>query len=533
MLNMNHLNKSIADRKLFHLDHLSISDQDKVGLIGNNGVGKTSFLKILAGIDSDYEGQLDISAKLAWLMNEETRDLNFSGETLSRAQLDADESYSPGQYQRLKLTSLLKDQEAFLLIDEPTSHLDIDQKEKLASRMKGRKKGYVMVSHDRDFINKTCNKIMELSGGQFELYNGNYQFYLEERLRRQKFKEREYDKYIKEKNRLENLSQELEDQSASVRKTPKRMGNSEARLHKMGGQENKKKLDKQAKAVQSRLNQLDVKEKPEKDQDIKLTIPDKDKIQSRILIRSQDLTKRFGQKVIFDQAQLEITNGRKWALLGDNGSGKTTLLKMILEKEVYVHPKLKVGYYSQLSGTIDLEKSVLANVEETSIYDETLTRIVLARLTFKGDQVWKKVANLSDGEKAKVKLAKLVTGDFNFLMLDEPCNYLDIQTIEALEGLLVNNVRPLLFVSHDVSFINKVATDLLLIEDQKIKTFSGNLDQYQKEKQKPSPADESDLRLDFRLTSINNRLAAIDLSSKEREKLEKEFDRLIELKRSR
>ena len=118
-------------------------------------------------------------------------------------------------------------------------------------------------------------------------------------------------------------------------------------------------------------------------------------------------------------------------------------------------------------------------------------------------------------------------------MLDEPCNYLDIQTIEALEGLLVNNDRPLLFVSHDVSFINKVATDLLLIEDQKIKTFPGNLAQYQKEKQKPSPDDESDLRLDFRLTSINNRLAAMELTSEEREELEKEFDRLMELKRSR
>ncbi|WP_425551116.1 ribosomal protection-like ABC-F family protein [Alloiococcus otitis] len=530
---MNHLSKSIADRNLFHLDHLSISDQDKVGLIGNNGAGKTSFLKILAGIDPDYEGQLEISTELIWLMNDETKDLDFSGETYSRAQLDPDESLSPGQYQRLKLTSLLKDQEAFLLIDEPTSHLDIDQKEKLASRLKARKKGYVMVSHDRDFINKTCNKIMELSAGKFELYNGNYQFYLEERLRRQKFKEREYDKYVKEKTRLENLTQEIEDQSANVRKTPNRMGNSEARLHKMGGQQNKKKLDKQAKAVQSRLNQLDVKEKPEKDQDIQLTIPEQDKIQSKTLIKSQELTKRFGQKVIFDQAKLEIANGRKWALIGDNGSGKTSLLQMILNKEVYVHPKLKIGYYSQLTSTLDLEKSVLANVEETSIYDETLTRIILARLTFKGDQVSKKVANLSDGEKAKVKLAKLVTGDFNFLMMDEPCNYLDIGTIEALESLLVNYDRPLLFVSHDVSFINKVATDLLLIEDQKIKTFPGNLAQYQKEKQKPSPDDESDLRLDFRLTSINNRLAAMELTSEEREELEKEFDRLMELKRSR
>ena len=126
------------------------------------------------------------------------------------------------------------------------------------------------------------------------------------------------------------------------------MGNSEARLHKMGGQENKKKLDKQVKAIESRINQLEVKERPKEEKAIELSMPENKKIHSKILIRSEKLNKRFGDKVIFNNAKLEIENNRKIALLGINGSGKTTLINMIINKEVWVNPNLKIGYYLSL-----------------------------------------------------------------------------------------------------------------------------------------------------------------------------------------
>ena len=331
-------------------------------------------------MDKDYTGQVRVDSELGYLLNYDSKVNDFSNEIYSRSQLKVDDNYSPGEAQRLKLTDLLSDSFKFLLIDEPTSHLDLKQKEELIEKLNSRKVGYLLISHDRDFINRTCKKILELKNGKIEEYNGNYKFYLEERQKRLKIKEKEYSNYIKEKRRLENLASNIKDQSSKVRTTPRRMGNSEARLHKMGGQENKKKLDKQVKSVESRINQLELKEKPKEDTEIQLSIPDNKRLHSKILIRGEKLNKEFGNKILFEKSNFQIKNNSKIALIGENGSGKTTLLNMILCKEnVWVHPNLKIGYFSQMSDILEEDADVLSNVLNTSIYDETMTRIVLAR----------------------------------------------------------------------------------------------------------------------------------------------------------
>ncbi|MGO4988749.1 ribosomal protection-like ABC-F family protein [Gallicola sp. Sow4_E12] len=527
MIYLDNLRKEFGTRTLFEIERLSVSDDDKIGLIGNNGVGKTTFLRILLGQDTDYNGSVDVQGKLDSLLND-GEEQKFSEEIYMKAELDDKNKYSPGEYQRLKLAKLLSNESAFLLVDEPTSHLDIKQKERLAESLKSRYKGYILISHDRDFINQTCDKIFELSNGKLEVFNGDYSFYLEEREKINKFAQREYEGYISEKKRLTNIAKDIQTQSSKVRTTPKRMGNSEARLHKMGGQGNKKKLDKQVKSIKSRIDQLEVKEKPKEVAKIELTIAEKDKLFSNILVRAENLNKRFGKKLIFDHANIEIHNNTKIALLGENGSGKTTLLNMILNKEVWVHPNIKIGYYSQLGEIINMNKSILDNVLESSIYDQTMTRIILARLGFKTDDVYKKLEILSDGERAKVKLAKLVTSDFNFLIMDEPTNFLDISAIEALEELLKGYDRPLLFVTHDVSFINNVADELLMIDNHKIKSFRGNLAQFKKSQERSKTNTTSDdFLLEFRLSSINNRLAQ-EISKEEREELEAEYKNLIQ-----
>lgn len=298
----------------------------------------------------------------------------------------------------------------------------------------------------------------------------------------------------------------------------------------MGGQGNKKKLDNKAKSLESRINQLEVKEKPKEESKIELTIEEKDKIFSKVLVRGQNINKEFGEKIIFDNANLEIKNNTKIALLGENGSGKTTLLNMILNKEVWVYPNVKIGYYSQLGEILDFNKTILENVIETSIYDQIMTRIILARLGFKTDDVFKLVSVLSDGERAKVKLAKFLTSDFNFLIMDEPTNFLDIKAIEALEGMLKEYDRLILFVTHDVSFINSIADELLIIEENKLKSFKGNLAQYKNKKEKSKEKSASnDFLIDFRLTAINNKLAS-EISKDERRELEAEYDKLLEQK---
>lgn len=473
MIRIDNLTKVVGARTLFAIDHLSIGACDKVGLIGDNGTGKTTFLRILSSLDTDYAGRVQMNDEISYLLNNLEDELGFIYQR--RFQQNCS---SPGEQQRLKLEHLLVDNKAFLLIDEPTSHLDIKQRKLLAKRLHARNKGFILVSHDRDFINQTCTKIFELVNGKIEVYSGDYSFYLCEREKKYKCAEREYESYVKEKKRLLQVANAIKQQSAKVKTTPKRMGNSEARLHKMGGQQNKKKLDKQVKATLERVNQLEVKSKPYQNAAIKLNMDEREKIHSKVLIRAENLNKSFDSKVIFKNVNFTIDNTNKVALLGDNGSGKTTLLNMILNGETWTHPNLRIGYYSQLGETLDYTKTILDNVLLYSIYDQSMTRIILARLGFKTNDVFKQVNVLSDGEKAKVKLAKLLTGNFNYLVMDEPTNFLDIRAIEALEELLQGYDRPLLFVTHDASFINNVADSLLLIENEKITAFEGNLQQY-------------------------------------------------------
>ncbi|MFU9936738.1 ribosomal protection-like ABC-F family protein [Fannyhessea vaginae] len=476
MIRIDNLTKVVGARTLFAIDHLSIGACDKVGLIGDNGTGKTTFLRILSSLDTDYAGRVQMNDEISYLLNNLEDELGFIYQR--RFQQNCS---SPGEQQRLKLEHLLVDNKAFLLIDEPTSHLDIKQRKLLAKRLHARNKGFILVSHDRDFINQTCTKIFELVNGKIEVYSGDYSFYLCEREKKYKCAEREYESYVKEKKRLLQVANAIKQQSAKVKTTPKRMGNSEARLHKMGGQQNKKKLDKQVKATLERVNQLEVKSKPYQNAAIKLNMDEREKIHSKVLIRAENLNKSFDSKVIFKNVNFTIDNTNKVALLGDNGSGKTTLLNMILNGETWTHPNLRIGYYSQLGETLDYTKTILDNVLLYSIYDQSMTRIILARLGFKTNDVFKQVNVLSDGEKAKVKLAKLLTGNFNYLVMDEPTNFLDIRAIEALEELLQGYDRPLLFVTHDASFINNVADSLLLIENEKITAFEGNLQQYNEE----------------------------------------------------
>ena len=181
-----------------------------------------------------------------------------------------------------------------------------------------------------------------------------------------------------------------------------------------------------------------------------------------------------------------------------------------------------------MSDILEEDADILENVLNTSIYDETKTRIVLARLGFKTNDVYKIVNILSDGEKAKVKLAKIVISDFNYVIFDEPTNFLDINAIESLENLLKSYDRPFIFVSHDEEFINNLADTLLIIEDKRIKSFKGNLSQYKsRNKETINGKDRNSLLLDFRISSISSRLA-MEIPKEKRIKLEEEYNKLIE-----
>ena len=205
-------------------------------------------------------------------------------------------------------------------------------------------------------------------------------------------------------------------------------------------------MERAVKNVEKRIEHLEVKEKPKVPSSIKLDIQDAGKLHSKIIIEGENLNKAFGEKVIFKEAAFKIYNGSKVALIGPNGSGKSTLIKMIIvgDEAIKTAQGVKIGYFSQEMDILRKDLSIIENVMEGSIYPENFARLLLARLLFKGESIYKKIDVLSGGERVKVSFAKILLADINILILDEPTNYLDINSLEVVEEALSEYDRTLL-----------------------------------------------------------------------------------------
>jgi len=300
----------------------------------------------------------------------------------------------------------------------------------------------------------------------------------------------------------------------------------------MGSQNAKKTLEKKAKALETRLQKLEVKDKVNEINKIKVDILG-DKIYSKVIVEGKGVNKSFGDSILFKNVEFQIYNGTKTALIGKNGSGKTTLLRMIIngEEGINISNRAKIGYFSQDLSILDKNKTIIENVMDTSIWDENTVRSILARFLFKRDDVYKKISVLSGGEKVKVSLVKILMSDFNMLIMDEPTNYLDIYSIEALEEALISYGGTILFVSHDRRFIEKVADRIIYIEDNKVNAFNGTLKEYELKKiesQNESLKEIQERRaiLEYRLSEI---LGKLSMPSKDDdvEALDREYNEIL------
>lgn len=489
-IEINNMKKYFGARLVLDIEELKIYKGDKIGLVGVNGAGKTTLLEIIARKLNHDSGSIWIKSDqgIKYISQlEEPDNKTIGGRYASIFQVDNqwNENMSGGEKTRFKLAEGFENQGSIMLIDEPTSNLDIEGIQLIINNIKEYGDTYLLVSHDRSLLDKVCNKILEIENGKAKIYKGNYSKYVElkkEEIRRQEF---EYLEYIKERERLTALKKNIEDKSGSIKRPPKRMGNSEARLHKMGGQGAKKNLDSFAKSIKSRIEHLEVKEKPMEEGIIRIEIAESTKPHSKILVSGKKINKAYGDNIIFKDGEFQIENGSKTALIGPNGSGKTTLINMILKEEgIDISKNVRVGYFSQSLDILEKDKSILENVMKTSIHDENFARLILARLLFKGKKVYDKVNVLSGGERVKVSFAKMILDDINFLILDEPTNYLDISSLEVIEKLLKNYNGTILLVSHDRMFIENIADDLLIIENKKINYFDGNYKDYLAKKYK-------------------------------------------------
>ncbi|EDK34341.1 ribosomal protection-like ABC-F family protein [Clostridium kluyveri] len=531
ILEARNLKKYYRDRLILSFKNLKIESGDKIGVVGRNGAGKSTLLNILAGNAKEDEGIIYRHCSIAYIKQFSNEDITADGKILKEFKVDKKidkDNVSGGEYTKLNIAAALSKEGELLLADEPTSNLDYDGI-KLLQKKLSNIETFMLISHDRDFMDSLCNKIIEIENGKLVFYEGNYSSYIKQKFRERKSIQNEYDKYISEKSRLQKAITGRENKSKSMKKAPKRMGNSEARLHKRESNEKRKKVEGTAKTIKTRLKKLEVKEKPDKIPEVKFDFSLTDPPRNKVVISGNKICFSYDSNVILNNTDFKIYNGSKTALVGNNGSGKTTLLNLINNhfNPIYAVPKAVIGYFCQRFENLDYNKTLIENVMEDSIQSESSVRTILARLLFFGDDVYKKVCVLSGGERIKVSFAKLFVSKANVLLLDEPTNYLDMQSTEALENIIKTYEGTVLFVSHDNKFINSVADSLMLLKNGQITEFHGNLKEFEEKQELKNNSSNCNMEksiLQMRLTEI---ISKMSLPNCDKEMLEEEYKSIL------
>ncbi|WP_010651915.1 Vga family ABC-F type ribosomal protection protein [Oceanobacillus massiliensis] len=517
VLEMKNLKYYIKDQLLLDIENLAIQHDDRIGLVGRNGTGKTTLLEILAGLREPDEGSIVTEAATELLPQLKQTETTKSG----------------GEVTQEYINKSLAKKTGILFADEPTTNLDTEHIEKLEKQLSRWRGAIIMVSHDRAFLDSLCTAIWELDGGHIHMYKGNYSVYNAQKELEIRQQENAYENYQQKKRQLENALEQKEQKAQRATKKPKSVSKSEASITgaKPYFAKKQKKLHKTAKAIETRLEKLEAVEKVKEHTPIKMGLPNQEKIAGRIVIRAEDAKADLADRTLWRPASFHIKGGDKIAILGRNGVGKTTLIKKIIagDQNISISPALKIGYFSQNLDVLETDQTIMQNVSVTSEQDETLIRTVLARLHFYQDDVYKKVNVLSGGERVKVAFAKLFVSDVNLLILDEPTNFLDIEAVEALENLLKDYEGTILVVTHDRRFIQSIANRILSIENEEITLVDGSYEAFTNYKpEKEVNSQEQDLLLiETKITEILSKL-----SMEPTDRLEQEFQALLAEKRA-
>ena len=520
-----------ADRMIFDAASLRLGHGDKIGLIGPNGSGKTTLLKIIAGEQEVDDGKVTRSngVRVAWL----PQDLSIAGgrslidmilsSVPGRAELDgrlasaeaaleaassgnADDQelldlaadvgelheridhferffgehealailaglgFAPGDEKRDigelsggwkmrgVLAGLLFQRPDVLLLDEPTNHLDMPSVAWFSDFLKKYNRCFILISHDREFLNEQIDRVVSLEPEGLRSYPGNYEKYLEQRAEEETILEGKAKNLAKERERLTDF------------------------INRFRAQANK------AKAVQSRVKFLEKMESVEtyqKRQVMRFSFPPTDRVVADV-IRIEGLKKAYGDHVVFPGLDLTVRRGEKIGIIGVNGAGKTTLLRMIAGElpvdggTIKIGSGVKVGYYAQHhADTLDMGSTVYEIVQRASPdTPPARVRSILGSFMFSGDDVDKPAKVLSGGERARVALARLLVNPGNLMLMDEPSNHLDLASSESLAASLQTYDGTLVFVSHNRSLIRSLATKIWNVEDQRVETYPGTLDEY-------------------------------------------------------
>ncbi|MBB5040981.1 energy-dependent translational throttle protein EttA [Shinella fusca] len=520
---MSGLNKAYGNKKILENIHLSFYPDAKIGILGPNGAGKSTVLRIMAGLDKEFTGeawlaegatlgylpqepQLDasktvlenvmegVAAKKAILDRYNELMMNYSDETAeegaklqdiidsqnlwdleSQVEMAMDalrcppgdsgvESLSGGEKRRVALCKLLLAQPDLLLLDEPTNHLDAETIAWLEKHLREYPGSVLMITHDRYFLDNVTGWILELDRGRGIPYEGNYSAYLQSKAKRMAQEERE------EGARQKALSREQE----WIASSPKaRQAKSKARI---------KAYDELVKAAADR-----------RPGDAQIVIPVGERLGNTV-IEAENLTKAYGDRVLIENLTFKLPPGGIVGVIGPNGAGKTTLFRMITGQEqpdsgsITVGETVDLGYVDQSRDALGGDKTVW---EEISGGNDVLklgkhemnSRAYCGAFNFKGGDQQQKVGTLSGGQRNRVHLAKMLKGGYNVILLDEPTNDLDTETLAALEDALENFAGCAVIISHDRMFLDRLATHILAFEgDSHVEWFEGNFEDYEQDK---------------------------------------------------
>ncbi len=372
---------------------------------------------------------------------------------------------SGGQKTRVALARILCSRPDLILLDEPTNHLDIDSITWLENYLLNYKGAVVIVAHDRYFLDRVVSKVIAISRTEAAVYEGNYTEYAKKAAKR---REDQMKAWLNQQREIKHQQQVI-DKLKSF---------------------NREKSIKRAESREKALDKIERLERPEEeDSAMRFTLTPQI-ISGNDVCMIEGLAKGFGEKQLFSDLSFDIKRGERVALIGQNGTGKTTILKILNEKipadagTIRLGTNVRIGYYDQEQQELHDEKTVFGEIsDDYPRLTETRIRNVLAAFLFKGDDVYKRIADLSGGERGRLSLAKLMLSDANFLILDEPTNHLDMESKEILEDALCRYEGTVLFVSHDRYFINRAATRILNLTGGLLVNYIGNYDYYLSKKE--------------------------------------------------
>ena len=411
---------------------------------------------------------------------------------------------SGGEKTRINLGRLLLEKTDILLLDEPTNHLDLKSVEWLEEYILKFKGTVLTISHDRYFLDRVVDRIIEISAGKAEFYNGNYTFYLQEK--QERFN-RQLKQYEQEQAKLKQLGYTVE-----------RM---------KGWGINNRVLYRRAMSIQHRMDRMEKTERPTQEKTLKARFGEKEFHGDEVL-SVKKLSKSFGDRVLFSDVELKVGGGERIALLGDNGTGKTTFLRVLLgelpgEGKIKFGPSVKTAYLPQIIHFAHPERTLY----DTMLYEKKCTpqsaRNRLGAFLFSGDDVFKTVGTLSGGELSRLRLCMLMDEKINLLVLDEPTNHLDVASREWVECAIDEYEGTLLFVSHDRYFVDKFATRIWELEDGKIRDFPCGYKKYRAIKEH-----ETSYKFEPKKKKKEKKTVQKPLGSKELEKLARRLEREIE-----